>query len=236
MKIIGVIPARYQSSRFPGKPLVNILGKSMIQRVYEQSLKCSLLNKLIVATDDERILNHVESYGGESIMTSTKHNSGTDRCNEAVKKLHADYDLVINIQGDEPYINPLQIDEIINLFVSPDIQIATLAKKINDIELYKDYNTPKVILSKDAIALTFFREIANSSNTNYYQHIGIYGYRTEILSEICKLPQSENEKNYSLEQLRWIDNDYKIKVGITQFNSFSVDTPEDIIKIETQMG
>ncbi len=237
MKVIGIIPARYDSSRFPGKPLANILGKSMIERVYEQCKKASSLSDVIVATDDERILNHVQSFGGEAMMTSKDHQSGTDRCNEVVQKLTENYDVIVNIQGDEPYINPVQIDEIIELFEEEKTQIGTLAKKITDIEIIANENSPKAIFDKNGIALNFYRNIANiSSECTYYKHIGIYAYRSEILTKICELEQSENEKRERLEQLRWLDNGYKIKVGITTFEAISVDTPEDIEKIEQKMG
>ncbi len=237
MKIIGIIPARYASTRFLGKPLANILGKSMIERVYEQCKKCELLSDVIVATDDKGILNHVQSFGGVAMMTSKDHQSGTDRCNEVVQKLNENYDVIVNIQGDEPYINPNQIKEIIDLFEEDKTQIGTLAKKITDIEIVDDENSPKAIFDKNRIALNFCRKIANiSSECTYYKHIGIYAYRSEILTKICELEQSENEKRERLEQLRWLDNCYKIKVGITTFEALSVDTPEDIEKIEQQMG
>ena len=237
MKVIGIIPARYDSSRFPGKPLANILGKSMIERVYEQCKKASSLSDIIVATDDQSILNHVQSFGGEAMMTSKVHQSGTDRCNEVVRKLTENYDVIVNIQGDEPYINPVQIDEIIELFKEDKTQIGTLAKEITDIEIIANENSPKAIFDKNGIALNFCRNIANiSSKCTYYKHIGIYAYRSEILTKICALEQSENEKKERLEQLRWLDNGYKIKVGITTFESLSVDAPEDIEKIKQKMG
>ena len=237
MKVIGIIPARYDSSRFPGKPLANILGKSMIERVYEQCKKASSLSDIIVATDDERILNHVQNFGGKAMMTSNTHQSGTDRCNEVVQNLTENYDVVVNIQGDEPYINPVQINEIIELFKEDKTQIGTLAKKITDIEIIANENSPKAIFDKNGIALNFCRNIANiSSECTYYKHIGIYAYRSEILTKICALEQSENEKRERLEQLRWLDNGYKIKVGITTFEPLAVDTPEDIEKIEQKMG
>ena len=237
MNIVGIIPARFESIRFPGKPLADILGKSMIERVYEQCKKASSLSDVIVATDDERILNHVQSFGGEAMMTSKDHQSGTDRCNEVVQKLTENYDVIVNIQGDEPYINPVQINEIIELFKEDKTQIGTLAKKITDIEIIANENSPKAIFDKNGIALNFCRNIANiSSECTYYKHIGIYAFRTNTLKDICKLPQSKNEIRERLEQLRWLDNGYKIKVGITTFESLSVDTPEDIEKIEQKMG
>ena len=216
MKIIGIIPSRYASSRFPGKPLADILGKSMIQRVYEQCKKASSLSKVIVATDDERIYNHVLSFGGKVIMTSNSHPSGTDRCNEVIQSLKEKYDVAINIQGDEPYINPEQIDQVASLFSSENVTIATLAKKIEDESIITDINSPKAIFDTNGIALNFSRKITNpTQEKSYFKHIGIYGYLTKTLVEICKLPPSDNEIKERLEQLIWLDNKYLIKVGIT---------------------
>tara|TARA_B110000196_G_scaffold283016_1_gene264667 strand:- start:22 stop:651 length:630 start_codon:yes stop_codon:yes gene_type:complete len=209
----------------------------MIQRVYEQCKKASSLSKVIVATDDERIYNHVLSFGGKVIMTSNSHPSGTDRCNEVIQSLKEKYDVAINIQGDEPYINPEQIDQVASLFSLENVSIATLAKKIEDESIITDINSPKVIFDENGIALNFFRKITNPTQEKaYFKHIGIYGYRTETLSEICKLPPSDNEIKERLEQLRWLDNKYLIKVGITTHEGASVDTPEDIEKIKAQMG
>jgi len=237
MKIIGIIPARYGSSRFPGKPLADILGKSMIQRVYEQCKKASSLSKLIVATDDERIYNHVLSFGGKVIMTSNSLPSGTDRCNEVIQSLKEKYDVAINIQGDQPYINTEQIDQIANLFSSENVSIATLAKKIEDESTLTDINSPKAIFNSNGIAVNFCRKITNpTQEKTYFKHIGIYGYLTKTLAEICELPPSASEIKERLEQLRWLDNKYLIKVGITPYEGVSVDTPEDIEKIKAQMG
>tara|TARA_B110000967_G_scaffold149347_1_gene153074 strand:- start:2705 stop:3418 length:714 start_codon:yes stop_codon:yes gene_type:complete len=237
MKIIGIIPSRFGSSRFPGKPLSDILGKSMIQRVYEQCKKASSLSKVIVATDDEKIFNHVVDFGGQVMMTSESHLSGTDRCNEVIQSLDEKYDIAINIQGDEPYINPEQINQVASLFSSKEVSIATLAKKIEDQNIVTDINSPKVIFDEKGIALNFCRIITNPSEVKtYFKHIGIYAYLTETLAEICKLPSSKNELKYRLEQLRWLDNKYLIKVGITTCEGISVDTPEDIEKIKAQMG
>ncbi len=236
MKVVGIIPSRYSSVRFPGKPLVNILGKSMIQRVYEQCAKSSQLADIIVATDDDRIYNHVISFGGKAIITSKTHETGTERCNEAIKKLEEQYDIIVNIQGDEPFINPLQIDEIIKLFDAPETKIGTLAKKIDEIEITQDENTPKAIFDATGSAINFCRKISNiSPDYTYYKHIGIYAYKQDTLERICQLPQSKNEIKERLEQLRWLDNNYTIKVGITNFQSLSVDTPNDLAKIEDQM-
>ena len=236
MKVIGIIPARYSSSRFLGKPLANILGESMIQRVYEQCKKCTLLDDVIVATDDKRIHNHVLEFSGKIMMTSTTHQSGTDRCNEVIQNIEEQYDIAINIQGDEPFINPKQIDQVISLFNSDKVSIATLAKKIEDEALMTDENTPKVIFDENGISLNFCRKIPKyTTEKDYFKHIGIYGYRTETLAAICALPPSENELKERLEQLRWLDNNYQIKVGITTYEGVSIDTPEDIKKIKAQM-
>ena len=237
MKIIGIIPSRYTSSRFPGKPLADILGKSMIQRVYEQCKKASSLSKVIVATDDDQIFNHVLGFGGKVIMTSNSHPSGTDRCNEVIQSLEEKYDIAINIQGDEPYINPEQIDQVASLFLSENVSIATLAKKIENESIITDINSPKAIFDTNGIALNFCRKITNPKKEKaYFKHIGIYGYLTETLTEICKLSPSDNEIKERLEQLRWLDNKYLIKVGITTHEGISVDTLEDIEKIKAQMG
>jgi len=237
MKVIGIIPSRYGSSRFPGKPLADILGKSMIRRVYEQCKKASSLSKVIVATDDERIFNHVLDFGGEVIMTSNSHISGTDRCNEVIQLLKEKYDVAINIQGDEPYINHEQIDQVALLFSSKEVSIASLAKKIEDENIITDINSPKAIFDSNGIALNFCRKISNpKKEKTYFKHIGIYGYLTKTLAEICNLSPSDNEIKERLEQLRWLDNKYIIKVGITTHEGTSVDTPEDIEKIKAQMG
>ncbi len=235
MKAIGIIPCRYGSTRFPGKPLIDILGKSMIQRVHEQSIKSTKLSDLIIATDDSKIFNHVLEFGGKVVMTSKNHNTGTERCNEAFKKIKDTFDIVINIQGDEPFINPLQIDQVIQLFKDPKTEIGTLAKEITDIQTIKDYNTPKAIFDKSGNALNFCRKIIPNSKQKTYKHIGIYGYRKNILNQICQLPKSKNEIKESLEQLRWLDNNYKIKVGITRFQTLSIDTPDDIEKIKDEI-
>ena len=236
MKVIGIIPSRYGSTRFPGKPLIDILGKSMIQRVFEQCIKCNKLTDIIVATDDERIYNHVIEFGGKAMMTSGKHATGTERCNEIAQNLKEKFDIIVNIQGDEPFIEPLQIDEIIQLFDDPKTQIGTLGKKIDDMAIVGDENTPKAIFDKEGNALNFCRKISNIAiASTYYKHIGIYAYKKDILEKICQLPQSKNEIREQLEQLRWLDNNYPIKVGVSNFQTLSVDTPEDIEKIKQQM-
>ena len=235
MKVVGIIPSRYNSSRFPGKPLVDILGKSMIQRVYDQSQKCSLLNKVIVATDDERISFHIKSFGGDVMMTSKNHENGTDRCGEVIRNLKEYYDIVVNIQGDEPFIEPDQITQLVKMFENTNIHIASLAKKIDNYEAYTDNNKVKVFFDEKNIAKKFERESKlkeeDFKNYDIYKHIGIYAFRTNILNKIIDLPPTYNEKKLNLEQVRWLENNYSIHMGVTDFESFSVDKIEDIEKI-----
>jgi len=240
MKIFGIIPARYASTRFPGKPLVDIGGKSMIQRVYEQAKKCIHLSEVIVATDDARIFDHVTGFGGVAVTTSSDHQSGTDRCAEVALK-HPGYDTIINIQGDEPYIDPEQISKLISCFNDGNTQIATLIKKVLTEQELHNTNSPKVIINKHSEAIYFSRSplphIRGQEPQNwlqhftYFKHIGIYGYRADILQQITKLPISPLEKAESLEQLRWIENGYKIKVAETELETYAIDTPEDLEKI-----
>lgn len=241
MKMIGIIPARYASSRFPGKALADINGKSMIQRVYEQALNAKCLSNVYVATDDSRIAEEVTSFGGNAVMTCVTHQSGTDRCNEVVERKGIDCDVVINIQGDEPYIHPEQIEEIASCFSNKDTQIATLVKQITGNEELFDVNTPKVVVNTLGEATAFSREaipaldIPDKSkwleHETFYKHIGIYAYRTAVLKEITKLEQSPMELAERLEQLRWLENGYKIKAKITTYESISVDTPADLDKL-----
>ncbi len=240
MKILGIIPARYASTRFPGKPLVDIAGKSMIQRVYEQSAKCPHLADVLVATDDERIFNHVTGFGGKAVMTSSNHASGTDRCAEVALQ-YPNHEIVINIQGDEPYIDPEQISKLAFCFSDANTQIATLVKKISGTDELFNTNSPKVILNKFSEAIYFSRSPLPHirgqeqgswlSYFTYFKHIGIYGYRNDVLQQITKLPVSSLEKAESLEQLRWIENGYKIKVAETELETFAIDTPEDLEKL-----
>lgn len=241
MKIIGIIPARYASTRFPGKPLVDIGGKSMIQRVYEQAKKSRSLHDVVVATDDARIESHVRSFGGNVVMTGESHQSGTDRCFEAITKYAKDADVVINIQGDEPFIHPEQIDLVASCFDSDSVQIATLVKKITTNEELFNVNIPKVILNNQKEAISFSRQTiphirgkeqsAWLTGHTFYKHIGIYAYRMAVLSEITALKQSSLELAEALEQLRWIENGYKIKVEITDFESVAIDTRDDLKKL-----
>jgi 3-deoxy-manno-octulosonate cytidylyltransferase (CMP-KDO synthetase) len=183
MNTVGIIPARYGSTRFPGKPLAKILGVSMIQRVYEQCIKSKKLTSLIVATDEKKIYNHVLKFGGKAMMTSENHRTGTERCEEVAQSLSKDVDIIVNIQGDEPYINPLQIDEIIKLFINPNTQIGTLAQKIDDKEIFENENNPKVIFDLERNALNFCRKItSNNSVSKYYKHIGIYAFKKKNIA------------------------------------------------------
>jgi 3-deoxy-manno-octulosonate cytidylyltransferase (CMP-KDO synthetase) len=240
MNILGIIPARYASTRFPGKPLVDIAGKSMIQRVYEQAKKCIHLSEVIVATDNIRIYDHVINFGGAVIMTSPDHQSGTDRCAEVALQ-HPQYNVIINIQGDEPYIDPEQISKLAACFNSDDTQIATLIKKVQNQQELLNPNSPKVVINKLSDAVYFSRsplphirgqELQNWLNYyTYFKHIGIYGYRADVLQQITKLPVSSLEKAESLEQLRWIENGYRIKVAETELETFAVDTPDDLLNL-----
>ena len=235
MRVLGIIPCRYNSSRFPGKPLAEILGKSMVQMVYEKSSLCDNLNKVIVATDDERISFHVKSFGGNVMMTSKNHESGTDRCGEVLENTSEYFDVIVNIQGDEPFINPYQISNLISLFNEENVKIATLSKKIENYTALTDKNKVKVFFDEENNANSFVRNYKISEEEfhkdNFYKHIGIYAFRADVLEKITKLTPSKNEKKLNLEQLRWLDNKFKIKVGITEFESLSIDTTEDIDKI-----
>ena len=239
MNSIGIIPARYASTRFPGKPLVPISGKTMIQRVYEQAKKSDLTH-VLVATDDSRIAEEVNRFGGEVILTSETHQSGTDRCFEAYCNYNIPADYIINIQGDEPFIKPEQINQVLACFQKPQTQLATLIKKIENPEALFNTNTVKVVIDNLQQALYFSRhpipfcrgqEPENwlSQNT-YFQHIGIYGYRSDILEQITQLPPSALELAESLEQLRWLENGFKITTAITTFDTIGIDTPEDLEK------
>ena len=240
MQILGIIPARYASTRFPAKALVDIGGKSMIQRVYEQSSKATRLSQVIVATDDQRIMDHVLSFGGKAVMTSENHQSGTDRCFEALTKTEGAYDYVINIQGDEPFISPEPIDSLANE-LNGIIELATLVKIIDSDDILFNVNVPKAVLNKRREILYFSRQtipyIRNKEqnqwleNHTFYKHIGIYAYRTDVLAELTKLPVSSLEKAEALEQLRWLENGYSIKAVITSDDSHGVDTPDDLDRV-----
>ncbi len=239
MEYIGIIPARFASTRFPGKPLADIGGKPMIQRVYEQAQK--VFPFVYVATDDERIRQAVEAFGGRVVMTSPNANSGTDRCAEAITKIQLDLgetvEIVVNIQGDEPFISPEQLKEVLYCFDTPEVQIATLAKQFTEGEDIYNPNHVKVVFSAEKDALYFSRSaipyIRDKQHTTteqslFYKHIGLYAYRTEVLKQLARLQPSALERIESLEQLRWLENGYRIKIAITQHLTFSVDCPDDI--------
>lgn len=244
MNIAAIIPARYASTRFPGKPLVNINGKTMIHNVYSQASK--VFETVYVATDDERIANEVENFGGKYVMTSKKHKSGTDRCAEAILKVEEkegiEFDVVVNIQGDEPFIKTEQLTEIKKCFSKKRTQIATLVKPINNKEDIFNPNKPKVVINTNNEAIYFSRStipyLRGHKETNwitkhlFYKHIGLYAYRKDVLLEITKLPQTPLEIAESLEQLRWIENGYKIKVAFTEHESISIDTPKDLERVK----
>ena len=240
--ITGIIPARYASTRFPGKPLVDIHGKSMLQRVYEQCLK-SKLDRLLVATDDDRIASHVKEFNGEVILTASNHESGTDRIAEAVDILNIQNDgIVVNIQGDEPFINPEDINLLTACFEKQKTQIATLVKKIDAIESLENPNKPKVVLNSNKEALYFsrapiphlkdFKKEEWLNHHTFFKHIGIYGFRTTVLKEIKQLPSSLLEKKEGLEQLRWLENGYRIQTAETNSEYIAVDCQEDLIRID----
>ena len=240
MKVVGIIPARYASSRFPGKPLVDIEGKSMIQRVYEQVQKCERISAAVIATDDERIFNAVKAFGGTVVMTADTHTSGTDRCAEALGLLEEEFDIAVNIQGDEPFIDPIQIEQVIGCFENEKTDISTLIKKIDNGDVLCDSNTVKVVTGVDGAALYFSRTCIPYLRDkegdwllhhDYYQHIGIYGFRTKVLKEVTRLKPSALELAESLEQLRWLENGYKIVTAVTDKHSVGIDTPEDLERL-----
>ena len=242
MKILAIIPARYASTRFPGKPLVLIHGKPMIQHVVERV--SSIISDVFVATDDDRIKNKVIEFGAKVIMTSTEHKSGTDRCREAAEKasqiMNTTYDIVLNIQGDEPFIEKSQIESLINLF-DDEVQIATLVKPITSFDELVNPNSPKVVINKNNEALYFSRSTIPynrgyelnqwMNNHTYFKHIGIYAFKYDVLTKITQIEQSKLELVESLEQLRWIENGYRIKVGFTTIENIAIDTPEDLLKL-----
>ncbi len=246
MKAIGVIPARYASSRFPGKPLADIQGKSMIQRVYEQAVKVASLSEVVVATDDERIRAHVESWGGKVMMTADTHRSGTERCAEVAATLTPKADIVVNIQGDEPFIQPDQIQLLIDVFEqNKAVEIASLAKAITTEEELLSPNVVKVVMDTNKRALYFSRSVIpflrDQDNKKafetslFYKHIGLYAYTSEALANISHLPPHALEQAESLEQLRWLANGYGIQMAITTHQAISVDTPEDLAYLLQQM-
>lgn len=240
MTFTAIIPARYASTRFPGKPLAVLGGKTVIQRVYEQV--SSMLSEVYVATDDQRIFDCVASFGGKAVMTRTDHQSGTDRIEEAVEKTATQADVIINVQGDEPFIQPSQIQTLMQLFDDPSTQIGTLGKPFESLETVENPNSPKIVTDNRGFALYFSRSIIpyirGKAQTDWFgeypflKHLGVYAYRREVLAEVTKLPQSSLEKAESLEQLRWLQNGYRIRVGLTDVETVGIDTPEDLKKAE----
>ena len=240
MTFTAIIPARYASTRFPGKPLAVLGGKTVIQRVYEQVK--SVLSDVYVATDDERIFSCVESFGGKAVMTRKDHQSGTDRIQEAVEKTATQADVIINVQGDEPFIQPSQIQTLMQLFDDPSTQIGTLGKLFESIEAVENPNSPKIVTDMKGFALYFSRSVIPYirgkerqdwfSEYPFLKHLGVYAYRREVLSEVTKLPQSSLEKAESLEQLRWLQNGYRVRVGMTDVETVGIDTPEDLQRAE----
>ncbi|MFC5409867.1 3-deoxy-manno-octulosonate cytidylyltransferase [Larkinella bovis] len=240
MNILGIIPARYASSRFPAKALAVIDGKTMIQRVMEQSWKAQSLSQVVVATDHEAIASHVRSFGGAVMMTSEHHQSGTDRCFEALQAVGGKVDYVINIQGDEPFIKPEQINLLASV-LDGKTELATLVKKIEDPHLLTSPSTPKVVLNARSEALYFSRQTLPYLRERkpeewlhyhtFYKHIGIYAYRADILAQITQLSPSSLERAEALEQLRWLENGYRIRCVITELDSFGIDTPDDLARL-----
>lgn len=245
MKILGVIPARYASTRFPGKPLADIGGKSMIQRVYEQAEQAADLDEVLVATDDARIFRHVQKFGGEAVMTSPDCNSGTERIVE-VARSYPECGAFVNIQGDEPFIDPVQIDQVCGLLATTGPRIATLLRPMQDLGLLHNPNVVKVVRAADGRAMYFSRSpipyLRNESPedwskaNSFYQHIGIYGYTAEAIAAIAEMPPSVYEAAESLEQLRWLEHGLPIYTALTTVETLAVDTPEDLERIRQHLG
>lgn len=240
MKFIGIIPARYASTRFPGKPLALLGGKPVIQHVYEKV--AAVLEAAYVATDDERIYDVVKSFSGQVVMTHTDHKSGTDRIEEAIEKIGGEWDVVVNVQGDEPFVAKSQLDTICHCFDDPTTQIATLGKPFESMEAVQNPNSPKIVVDNMGFAMYFSRSVIpyvrgkeKSSWLTHYpflKHLGIYAYRKDVLRQITQLPQSSLEIAESLEQLRWLQNGFKIKVGTTDVETVGIDTPQDLERAE----
>lgn len=240
MKFIGIIPARYASTRFPGKPLALLGGKPVIQHVYEKV--AAVLEAAYVATDDERIYDAVKSFGGQVVMTRTDHKSGTDRIEEAIEKIGGEWDVVVNVQGDEPFVAKSQLDTICHCFDDPTTQIATLGKPFESMEAVQNPNSPKIVIDNMGFAMYFSRSVIpyvrgkeESSWLTHYpflKHLGIYAYRKDVLRQVTQLPQSSLEIAESLEQLRWLQNGFKIKVGTTDVETVGIDTPQDLERAE----
>lgn len=243
LKYIGLIPARYASTRFPGKPLALLGGKPVIQHVYEKVV--SLLQEVYVCTDDERIMQAVQEFGGKAVMTGTHHRSGTDRCREAYENIGSDADVIINVQGDEPFISPVQIEALQSCFDNPTTDIATLVKPFapsDGLAMLENPNSPKVVLSADKRALYFSRSVVPYlrgversewlQHQTFYKHIGLYAYRAAVLRQITDLEPGCLEQAESLEQLRWLENGYTIRVAESSVETVGIDTPEDLVRAE----
>ena len=240
LQFVGIIPARYASTRFPGKPLATLAGKPVIEHVYRRVVEA--LGSAYVATDDDRIAQAVERFGGQAVMTRADHKSGTDRIAEALEKVGREVDVVVNVQGDEPFITTRQIETLCHCFDDEQTQIATLGKPFENMEAVENPNSPKIVTDLKGFALYFSRSVIpyvrGFEQTDwlgqfpYLKHLGIYAYRTEVLREITQLPQSPLEKAESLEQLRWLQAGYRIKVGITNEETVGIDTPEDLVRAE----
>jgi len=243
MKVIAIIPARYASTRFPGKPLAMLGGKPIIQHVYEKAAQA--VADVIVATDDDRIYQTVCQFGGRAVMTSADHRSGTDRIAEAARLAQTDADVVVNLQGDEPFIRPSQISALVECFAQPDVQIATLATRFQSLEALRNPNSPKIAVDDRGRALYFSRSVIPYvrgrdesewlQSYPYLKHIGVYAFRRETLQEVTRLPQSPLELAESLEQLRWLSAGYPIAVAITEFETVGIDTPEDLQRAEQML-
>lgn len=245
MNFLGLIPARYASTRLPGKPLVDIGGTSMVMRVVAQAKRARSLHRVIVATDDERILRHVLDHGGEAVMTAADHPSGTDRCFEALEKAGGGFDAVVNVQGDEPFIDPAQIEAVCALLHDPSVRIATLAQVITDERDIDDPGEAKVIVDHRMDALLFSRApiprphaagAGRLERYRYLKHVGLYGFRSDTLAELVRLSPSPLERMESLEQLRWLEAGHRIRVGLTSVDSFCVDTPADLAEARRRVG
>ncbi len=247
MKVLIIIPARYASTRFPAKPLAMLGGKPIIEHVYRQAMKA--VDDVVVATDDERIMACVEGFGGRAVMTSTEHQSGTDRCYEALQRVGEEYDVVVNVQGDEPFIQPEQITSLIACFEDENTDIATMVKPFaveDGIEALENPNSPKVVISREMKAIYFSRSVIPYmrgvereewlKHHTYYKHLGIYAFRSRVLAEVTALPQSSLELSEKLEQLRWLENGYTIGVATTNTETIGIDTPEDLARAEVFMS
>ncbi len=244
MKILAIIPARYASTRFPGKPLLELKGKTMIERVYEQSIVA--FDEVVVATDDNRIFEAVQNFGGRAVMTNAEHLNGTSRCLEALniysKQKGKEFDVVVNVQGDEPLINPDALKSIAKSFVDEKVQIATLVNKVGYNEELFNSNRIKVVIDKNQKAvyfsrslIPFVRDLIVVNSIDFFIHIGVYAYRTSVLRELVCLEPSNSEISENLEQNRWIENGYFIKTIETDYESISIDTPEDVEKVLTKI-